>query len=189
MMSDAPGSDPLVSRALTALATYTGRWWICGGWAVDLHLDRVTRVHGDLDIMFPVEDTGHLYEAIGGQLGRLHKQTGDVTPWDGAEIVPGPETLVLDSAEGQLEFVPALIEADTWIFPRGSHRIRRLVDLISMSSGDVPYLAPEVVLLYKSRQLTPKDEADFVALAPRLSDEQSAWLSAGLPTDHPWLEK
>lgn len=28
------------------------RWWIAGGWAIDLHLGRQSRAHADVDVLF-----------------------------------------------------------------------------------------------------------------------------------------
>jgi hypothetical protein len=53
----------------------------------------------------------------------------------------------------------------------------------------VRVLAPEVVLLYKSRAPRPADEADFGAARPLLDVEGRAWLRDALlraRPDHPW---
>lgn len=31
-------------------------WYVCGGWAIDLHLGRITRKRADLDISVPLSD-------------------------------------------------------------------------------------------------------------------------------------
>jgi aminoglycoside-2''-adenylyltransferase len=42
--------EPLHPRDLPPLLSgFDRRWWICGGWALDLFLDRETRRH-DLDV-------------------------------------------------------------------------------------------------------------------------------------------
>lgn len=51
-------------------------------------------------------------------------------------------------------------------------------------------LAPEVQLLYKSKQPRPKDQADFEAVLPSLTGGQREWLRAALTivsAGHPWL--
>lgn len=40
---------------------YRGSLWIVGGWAIDLHLGRVTRQHHDVDVMFRADEQ-HLFE-------------------------------------------------------------------------------------------------------------------------------
>ena len=54
-----------------------------------------------------------------------------------------------------------------------------------------PAARPEVVLLLKARDGRPKDDDDFAALAPLLTEAQRQWLiprlgPPGRP-DHPWL--
>src|SRR4051794_4265974 len=39
-----------VLAAAEAMRGFGRPWWIAGGWAIDLFLDRVTRPHGDLEI-------------------------------------------------------------------------------------------------------------------------------------------
>lgn len=54
----------------------------------------------------------------------------------------------------------------------------------------VPYQSPEVVLLYKSRQLRPQDEVDFANALPSLTRDQLSWLVDSIrPSipDHSWL--
>jgi hypothetical protein len=55
--------------------------------------------------------------------------------------------------------------------------------------GGVRVLAPEVVLLYKSRAPRVADERDFLAARPLLDGEARAWLAAALTRQdaaHPW---
>ena len=49
-----------------------------------------------------------------------------------------------------------------------------------------PYLAPELQLLYKSKQLRPKDDADACVVIPALEPERAARLHSMLPLGHPW---
>ncbi|MEV0590446.1 hypothetical protein [Nonomuraea cavernae] len=50
----------------------------------------------------------------------------------------------------------------------------------------------EVQLLYKAKGTRPKDQADFEAVLPLLSDGQRRWLDEALETEHtthPWRER
>jgi len=58
------------------------------------------------------------------------------------------------------------------------------------SADGLPFLAPEVVLLYKSNH-AEEYGADFQAALPALGRLSRAWLKDSLVTlrsDHPWLE-
>lgn len=44
--------DPIPIDDLVALLDGVEcRWWVAGGWAIDLHLGRVTRPHDDTDVV------------------------------------------------------------------------------------------------------------------------------------------
>src|SRR5208282_5828755 len=54
----------------------------------------------------------------------------------------------------------------------------------------IPYLAPEIVLLFKAKSTHPKDEMDFRNALPLLSIEARGWLREALTTaheKHPWI--
>ena len=46
------------------MASYPAPWSLCGGWAVDAWLGRVSREHGDIDLSVFVEDQHALYEHL-----------------------------------------------------------------------------------------------------------------------------
>jgi hypothetical protein len=51
-------------------------------------------------------------------------------------------------------------------------------------------LAPEIQLLYKSKGLRPKDQADFETVLPALDAARRGWLRSAiavLSPAHPWL--
>lgn len=62
-----------------------------------------------------------------------------------------------------------------------------------LSDGGVPYLAPEVQLLYKSKSRRAKDEQDFEAALPVLDVHGRAWLAETIAlvegADHPWAAR
>ncbi len=56
----------------------------------------------------------------------------------------------------------------------------------------IPYLAPEIQLLYKAKQPRPKDEADLARTLPYLDPESHQWLTQALALvhpGHPWLTR
>ena len=56
--------------------------------------------------------------------------------------------------------------------------------------NDLPYLAPEIVLLFKSRSTRPKDTKDFTDVAALLDPTRREWLHAHIAPrypNHPWL--
>ena len=56
----------------------------------------------------------------------------------------------------------------------------------------VPFISPEIQLLYKAKYQRAKDEHDFELAAPRLDEGRRRWLIEGLRLCHPghdWLRK
>jgi hypothetical protein len=69
--------------------------------------------------------------------------------------------------------------------------VRRPLEEIGDERNGVPFLRPEIVLLYKSSERSPKNDTDFAAVLPRLSREASLWLRAALErydARNPWVE-
>jgi len=48
----------------------------------------------------------------------------------------------------------------------------------------VPYLAPEVQLLFKNKSDRPKDEIDATTVIPELRPQRRTWLARRLPAEH-----
>jgi hypothetical protein len=55
-----------------------------------------------------------------------------------------------------------------------------------LAPADRRYLAPELQLLYKSKDVRPKDQVDAEEVIPSLSDERAARLRGALAPDHAW---
>ena len=51
----------------------------------------------------------------------------------------------------------------------------------------VPYLAPELQLLFKAKNHRLKDDLDAATVIPELTINQRTWLTQHLPTGHAWL--
>jgi hypothetical protein len=68
-------------------------------------------------------------------------------------------------------------------FPaRRDARIRLPLSRTFRTAGALPHLAPEIVLLFKSRTPSVKDEADLQAALPHLDDESVQWLRNAIVT-------
>jgi hypothetical protein len=70
-----------------------------------------------------------------------------------------------------------------WVFRR-DERIRRPL-ATAFVAGRVPYLAPEIVLLYKAKAPGAKGDADLNAVLPHLRNEQRSWLRRALEITAP----
>lgn len=156
---------------------FDGPWWIAGGVAVDLFLGKTTREHEDIDV----------------SVLQAHRPSleGTLAGWD-VNPVNEHEVWARQAADGpwQIEFLLEQRQGDDWVFRRNAQITMPLGHLGKVTPDGVPYLVPEVVLLYKAKDPRPTDEADFEAALPKLGIGARCWLAAALEVvhpDHSWI--
>ena len=59
-------------------------------------------------------------------------------------------------------------------------------DAVLLNERGIAYLAPELRLLFKSKDNRPKDDRDATEVIPSLTTVQQRRLRALLPDDHSW---
>lgn len=186
--------EPLgLESVVEIFASAPFRWWVSGGRALDLHLGRTWRDHEDTDVGVLRGDLGavhrvlshwDLHVAAAGQLTRWRGEPLDVTQ-DQNNVwcrltTGGPWVLDLTIGEGS--------EA-SWIYRRDpSVQVPWGMAVLRTADG-VPYLAPELQLLYKSKGLRSKDEVDAAEVIPNLNARQRCLLSRLLASNHPWQRR
>jgi Aminoglycoside-2''-adenylyltransferase len=176
------------------LLGFSRPWWICGGWPLDLFLARNTRRHDDLDVALLREDQVALFRHLRGW--KLFYATAEHTlePWDGCRLelpIHGiwARRSTEPNASWTCEFLLDEVRNGEWIFRR-NESIRRPLEEIGEERNGVPFLRPEIVLLYKASEQSPKNDTDFTAVRPHLSHEARLWLRAALDRAnerHPWI--
>lgn len=172
-------------------------WWIAGGWATDLFLGEQTREHEDVDVAILRSDE---------QSFRARLQDWELWPGPGnSQLEDNPialgERLAPDrkviwcrpSATSQwaFEFLLNKNDGEEWVFKRDDRIRRPIADIGNISPDGIPYLNPEIVLLYKAKNLRGRDEHDFQQVLPKLGDDARSWLGDSLRIvhpDHPWVE-
>ena len=160
-----------------------------------MHLGGRTRSHADLDIGCFRNDLAVLrrdlgdwefYAAIPGTLKRL-----------GPEERPPAEANSLwchstGTEEWWLEILLDERDGPDWVFRRCRRVKWPTATLALRSPGRMPYLRPEIQLLYKAKASRAKDDADFERLLPALSGKQLSWLGSALETwepGHRWIPR
>ncbi len=73
-----------------------------------------------------------------------------------------------------------------WSYRRDPRIRRPWNDVILRTSGGIPYLAPEVQVLFKSKGLSEKDTVDAGMVIPVMRNDRRSWLRQHLPEDHIW---
>jgi hypothetical protein len=177
------------------LAGYSGRWWVAGGWSIDLFLGRQTRPHGDIDIAV-LRDEQHLLRAHLRDWDLQVAYEGGLSPWDGTWLEAPRHILWARpdaTAPWTLEFLLEDRSGGEWSFRRDATVRLPLTNLGLTGASGVPYLRAEVSLLYKAKGADlDRNAADFKAVLPALDGEQRRWLCAALERAHPahaWIER
>jgi hypothetical protein len=158
---DAPWAAWTPQEAADRLRASGARWYVVAGWAVDLFLGEETRHHEDLEIATPKDDfdavrsalptldffvigDGHRY-ALGPGAMEEHFQTWG---WD-----PARSAYVIDVFRDPHH-------GDEWICRRDPSIRRPYREVVRHDVRGIPYLAPEVVMLFKAKHCREKDEQD-----------------------------
>lgn len=184
---------PEVRAVADALASLRAPWAVAGGWALDLALGRVTRPHADVDVAVFRDDQAALRPALPGWRFSV-AVSGALVPWeDDARLeLPVHEVHARPPAGRAGPAVELLLnerEGADWVYRRDP-AVRRLLERVLLAGpAGVRVLAPEVVLLYKSRAPRSADEQDFRTALPHLDAGARAWLRDALlraTPDHPW---
>lgn len=214
--------NALIGEAFRLLTGQGFEYAICGGFALELFLNTTIRKHGDIDICAYWKDRSTIvtwmqsqgwkvYEMCGG--GVVHHLTGSAVPGEDkrnilctkgeCELVsftPRGEENMYDHTftlcgQSSFNFVEFLFNdraGDEFIYARNPE-IRRDLSHAILARDGIPYVAPEIVLLYKSAHIQREGyQLDFDTTAPRLSTGQKTWLNHALarqyPQGHAWLE-
>jgi hypothetical protein len=139
-------------------------------------------------------DQAALYEHLAGWELRYATPAHVLEPWDGRSLDPPVHGIwarrpTAPPATWTCEFLLDEARDGSWLYRR-NHEVRRPLDDVGGERDGVPFLRPELALLFKSTSLSPKNDADFAAVLPSLSTEACRWLRSALQTctpGHPWI--
>ena len=185
--------NPLLTEVKQLLQEADFPWAVCGGFGLDLFLDEEIRTHGDMDICvfeenrqenlrYMLERDWKVYEFRG--MGKV-RPMGDERDQYHQFFHTGIRKL------NYLEFLFNRAEKGEFLCDSGKGIRRKLTDSIRYRD-EIPYLAPEIALLYKaSRHEEEKNRWDFERVYPRMDQDQQNWLLESLkalyPQGHPWI--
>ncbi|MGL5380091.1 nucleotidyltransferase domain-containing protein [Clostridium sp.] len=207
-------------------------WAICGGDAIDLVVGKNTRLHKDIDIAVFWNDREQLidnflnngwriFEPDNGLLREILSSQDDLCTEDNLwcikvnsnsyEIKNVYDNFYKITTERKhqdiMDFIELLFnkkEEDLFIYKRNPNI--NLSNAIHYTKEKIPYLAPEMVLLYKSIyvkftesvenndiEMVANYRHDFDVAIKYLSENQRNWLRNALnisfPNGHEWLDK
>lgn len=178
------------------LANVRCLWGIAGGWALDLFLDRVTRKHKDIEVAIFREDQLILQEYLSSQGWFFeYVRNGQLFPWKTGERLELPvHEIRCRIFSGSLRCLEVLLNertVDAFVFRRDARIGAPITRTFLQSKSGIPVLAPEIVLLYKSKGFgNSKEQLDFSNVLNALDVEGCQWLFESIATidpEHPWL--
>jgi hypothetical protein len=181
-----------ISELSGLLADAPCRWWVTGGRSYELHLGRSWREHGDTDVGICRRDvaafTAHLhpFDVSVAAAGRLRPFRGEELLGERHENnlwcrrAPGGP-FVLDVAIGDGD-------ESRWVYRRDVTLSRPWDEVVRQSASGVPYLSPEIQLLFSSVHHEARHDLDATVVIPELTSGQRRWLHAHLAANHPWRE-
>ena len=167
------------------------RWYVLAGWALDLFLGRHTRDHADLEIGVRPEDFPELAAAL-DDCELVVVGDGEAWPLTSETLLAHRQTWVREPAgPWRLDVIRERWDGDDWLYRRDERIRRPATSAIAETPEGIPFLEPEIVLLFKAKAPRPKDETDLAAVLPHLDANRRTWLVDALRlTDpgHPWIE-
>ncbi len=161
------------------LAGVRAPWAVAGGWSLDLFMGRTTRPHGDIEITTPARS----FPALVAAFDRFEWDVvGSGRRWpypEGMDVLH--QTWLRDPSTDRyhLDVFREPHDGSTWIYRR--HPAIRLpyADVHERTAAGVPFVAPEVTLLFKAKAHRDKDQADFDVVVGALDEVRRRRLRGG----------
>ncbi|MDM5197272.1 hypothetical protein QUF79_04410 [Fictibacillus enclensis] len=151
------------NRLRSLLSGFNKPWFIAGGWAIDLLVGEETREHKDIEIAIFRNDQIIFKEHL--QDWKFKKVcTGEFQIWrDELLELPVHEVHAVNKKNGDhLEILLNESKENHWIFRRDLRISYPVHLLFRYTENSIPFLSPEIVLLYKAKNTREKDHQDFM---------------------------
>lgn len=197
-------------------------WYLCGGFAIDAYLGNITRKHKDIDITVSFNDMKECIQYLKSKGWEIDAPVGNqrLVPVEFAlqhselkfdniwcykkgadfiitERIDGPFKYMkfTDREQTKLDFIEVMfnkIENGIFYYKR-NHNITLDIDNAFIKKENVTILAPEIVLLYKSRNYENCDyQHDFDMVINKLDKERYDWFINAMnivyPQGHIWIK-
>lgn len=169
------------------------RWWICGGVALEMYAGQQWRDHQDLDIGVVRSQGTDVHAFLSPRWDLWVAAGGTLRPWSGGSLSAEDHenNIWVRESHGspwRLDLNVGSGSDEEWIFRRNEAVRRPWEEAILLTNDGIPYLAPEIQLLFKSKNPRSKDDLDAEVVLPRLDEGGRNFLNDTLGRAHPWRE-
>lgn len=180
-----------LSPNLEFIQEFEHPWFVVGGWALDLYMGGQSREHHDLDVGIFRSSQLALQSLLLKQNWKLEWiKEGKGYAWEEGQYLDLPVHEIWGfKADPNIEILLNEFDGENWLYRR-DNRIKLAYKDAILKEGIIPYLAPEAVLLFKSKHIRPVDDDDFINVLPCLSIERKHWLKQALElqdASHRWI--
>ena len=156
-------------------------WFVAGGWAIDLFLNEETRIHGDIEIGIFRKDQMRLYRFLEknkkyfidnkSRMGKHEKHE-----WRKEYLQFPIHELYVEYGDLEIEILLNERDESNWVYRRNPKIKLDARQAILFAETGIPFLCPEIVLLYKTKNMREKDVEDITNALGKMSETQKKWL-------------
>jgi hypothetical protein len=190
-------SFDLIISAAAIMRDFDRPWFVAGGWAIDLFLNRITREHSDIEIGIYRQDQQRLQKYLPHwSLDKAVTTPGssEWISWQPNEELRLPIHQIRAKRKvGRLEEIEFFLNEcrnESWLSRRHADLGRPREEVSLISAVGIPILAPEIQLLFKAKNTRTKDKSDFEETIVKMNRPQRAWLLDALRRyypEHEWV--
>lgn len=214
--------DTILNELSEHLSGLNIEWYLCGGFAIDAYLGNITRKHKDVDITVSFDNMKECIQYLKSKGWEIDAPVGNqrLVPVEFALQNPelyfdniwcykkGANFIKTEKTEGifkyvsfinreqtELDFIEVLfnkIENGIFYYQK-NYNITLEKNKAFIKKGKISVLAPEIVLLYKSRNSENSDyQHDFDMVINNLDKERFDWfinaMNITYPKGHIWIK-
>lgn len=171
-------------------------WWVVGGWAIEAATG-FRREHEDTDVSILSCDVPAFVEFMSGRWHVWNNVGGVLHPlgsrWPDVDEPASQLWLRAHAAAPWIVDIP--LTPDTggkWTNKFVNGHVDEVDNVTWVADDGIRYLLPEIVLVFKARLRRAKDDPDFDATLPTLTEDSKAWMRTCLEQvapGHDWLER
>jgi hypothetical protein len=168
------------SKVKTIMNKFGFPWFIAGGWAIDLFLNKETRVHDDIEIGIYRRNQMQLYRYFDkykkyyinnrSRIG-IHERL----EWNKEYLRLPIHELYVECTGLEIEVLLNERDDNKWMYRRNDQITLDEKKVICFSEDRIPYLCPEIVLLYKTKEMRNKDIDDITNAIGKMDESQKKW--------------